>query len=79
MTKLCKICNAEIPAGRLKAIPNAQTCVQHSTESAWKVNVVNVGDVEKDDHYQEFEIIKDPSTYQKLQDYKNQQGNYSKK
>lgn len=26
----CKICGAEIPPARLRAIPNTSTCVQHS-------------------------------------------------
>lgn len=78
MTKNCKVCGIVIPEGRLKALPTATTCVEHSTTSAWKVNVVTVGDIEKDDHYQEVEIIKDPKVYEELQSLKRNQGNYSK-
>jgi hypothetical protein len=28
--KYCIICNALIPEGRIKALPNVQTCVEHS-------------------------------------------------
>ena len=31
MTKICKFCKNEIPAGRLKALPTAVTCVECST------------------------------------------------
>lgn len=31
MKRKCEFCNADIPAGRLKAIPGVTTCVAHST------------------------------------------------
>ena len=74
----CKVCGVEIPAGRLKILPHTKTCVNHSTEGAWKVNVITVGDIDKDDHYQDVEIIKDPKAYEELQNYRKQLGNYSK-
>jgi len=78
MTKNCTACGIEIPAGRVKALPNTNTCVEHSTTATWKINVITVGNIEKDDHYQEVEIIKDPTVYEELQSMKRNQGNYSK-
>jgi len=28
--KYCVVCNEEIPEGRLKSLPNVDTCVEHS-------------------------------------------------
>ena len=28
--KYCKVCCEEIPEGRVKALPNVETCVEHS-------------------------------------------------
>jgi len=30
--KLCSVCNCEIPAERLEALPHATECVEHSKE-----------------------------------------------
>lgn len=78
MTKKCKTCGIVIPEGRVKALPHTQTCIEHSDATNWKVNVITIGNVDKDEHYQEIQIIKDPSTYEELQNYRKQMGNYSK-
>ena len=75
-TKTCIVCGAEIPEGRLKIVPNTKTCVAHSTQGAYKSSVVTVGNVDKDEHYQELEIIKDDTAYEQLEHYKKQQGNH---
>jgi hypothetical protein len=76
MEKTCKFCNQPIPEGRLKALPGADTCVQHSTASRYKVNVVSSGDPEKGELNQEFEVVRDPNTQKNLELYKNQLGTY---
>ncbi len=73
--KNCKVCGIEIPAGRLKALPTATTCVEHSTTSRFGHNIVQVGNLE-DDGYQEVEVIRDPKALEALNQYKQQQGNY---
>ena len=75
-TKTCIVCGAEIPAGRFQIVPNTKTCVTHSTQGAYKSSTVTVGNVDKDEHYQELEIIKDEQTFEQLDYYKKQQGNH---
>ena len=77
MTKLCKVCNEPIPEGRLKAIPTTETCTAHSNTSTYKVNTVTVGNIEKDEHYNDIEIIRDPRTQEELEHYRKQQGTYN--
>jgi len=73
--RVCISCGEEIPAARLKAVPNTRTCVLHSTAERFSVHVAQHGDLE-DDGYQEFEIIRDPEVFNRLHEYKNQLGTY---
>ena len=77
MTKLCKVCNEPIPEGRLKALPHTETCTAHSTTATYRANTITVGNIEKDEHYNEVQIIKDPATQQELEHYRRQQGTYN--
>jgi hypothetical protein len=77
MTKLCKVCNELIPEGRLKALPGTETCTPHSTTTSYRANTVTIGDVDKDDHYQDIQIIKDPKALEELEHYRKQQGTYN--
>jgi len=55
MKKPCTVCQSEIPAARIKALPNTSTCVACSTEIKWSgVQVINhkTGN--------EVEVVKDP-------------------
>ena len=74
--KNCCICNNPIPEGRLKALPNTNTCVQHSTTGRYSANIVSYGDPEKGELNQEFEIVRDQRTIQNLESYRKQMGNY---
>jgi Prokaryotic dksA/traR C4-type zinc finger len=73
--KNCKVCNQPIPEGRLKALPETVVCTEHSNAAAYRGNIVNVGKNE-DDSYQEIDIIRDQSTYEKLEHYRSQQGQF---
>jgi hypothetical protein len=75
-TKTCIVCGCEIPEGRLKILPNTKTCVEHSTQGAYKSSLVTMGNVDKDEHFQEIEIIKDDQSFEQLEYYKKQQGNH---
>ena len=54
----CSKCQNEIHPGRLKALPDARTCVDCSTTARWYVRSVISGKTE----YSETEIIKNPET-----------------
>lgn len=71
--KNCKVCNQPIPEGRLKALPGTDVCTEHSSASAYRGNIVNIGKNE-DDSFQEIDIIRDPQTFEKLEHYKSQLG-----
>lgn len=73
--KNCKVCNQPIPEGRLKALPGTDVCTQHSNASSYRANIVNYG-LNEDDSYQEIDIIRDPSTFEKLEHYKSQIGQF---
>jgi hypothetical protein len=73
--KHCKVCGTEIPAGRLKVLPHATTCTEHSTTSKFVSNVIQHGELEADG-FQEIEIIRDPKLAEALNSYKQQQGKY---
>lgn len=75
MIKYCKVCGTQIPEGRVKALPTAVTCVEHSNTSRFGFNIVQHGDFE-DDCWQEVEVIRDPQTLAELQEYKKQIGTY---
>ncbi len=54
----CFKCQNEIHPGRLKALPDARTCVDCSTTSKWYIRNVISGKTT----YCETEIIKDPES-----------------
>jgi hypothetical protein len=64
----CKVCNSEIPEGRLKVLPGTRTCVEHSTATAYAMRTIAYG-ITADDAQQEFEIIRDPKIMEKLEEY----------
>lgn len=71
--KNCKVCNQQIPAGRLKALPGTDVCTEHSNASSYRANIVNYGQSE-DDSYQEVEIIRDRKLADELDYYRSQVG-----
>ncbi len=73
--KTCKICNEPIPEGRIKALPHADTCVNHSDASKFVANVISHGDLE-DDFHQEIEIIRSKEQADALSVYSKMVGNY---
>jgi hypothetical protein len=54
----CSKCQNEIHPGRLKALPDAKTCVDCSTTARWYVRSIISGKTT----YCETEIIKNPET-----------------
>lgn len=75
MSKHCKICGVEIPAGRLKILPHTTTCTEHSNTSRFASNIIQHGNLE-DDGFQEVEIVRDPKHIEQLNQYKDQIGKY---
>lgn len=73
--KTCTVCGSQIPEGRIKALPNTKTCVEHSTAQKFSLNVIQHGELE-DDGFQEMEIIRDQRTLERLMEYKKQLGSY---
>lgn len=73
--KNCSVCGSQIPEGRLKAVPTAKTCVEHSTTTPFGLNIVQHGTLEADG-YQEFEVVRDPRVLEELNHYRNQIGKY---
>jgi len=59
--KYCKVCGEEIPEGRVKALPNAETCVEHSGAKKKKGFVV----ISSKTTYSELDIV-DDNTYKML-------------
>jgi hypothetical protein len=70
------MCGEEIPEGRLKALPGATTCVQHSTASKFAANVVSYGNAEAGDLVSEIEIVRDEKALEQLNHYSKQIGSY---
>ena len=66
--KACTVCNVEIPEGRLKILPHATTCVNHSTTSAYSARPIHSG-TSADDATQDIEIIRDPELARKYDLY----------
>lgn len=73
--KVCKVCGSEIPAGRVKALPNTTTCVEHSTAERFAAAVVSFGNPE-DDAFQEIEVLRDKSAKKAYESYKSSLGTY---
>lgn len=73
--KNCKVCGQEIPAGRVKALPNTTTCVQHSNADKFVANIISYGNPESDLN-QEIEIIRSKDIADQLETYYKQQGTY---
>jgi hypothetical protein len=59
--KYCKICGEAIPEGRIKALPNTETCVEHSDVNKKLGFAVITGK----DTYTELDIV-EPDTYEEL-------------
>lgn len=74
--KPCKVCGIEIPEARLRALPSATTCVQHSTAARFAANVVSFGNAEAGDLTNEIEIVRDANAVEKLNHYSKQLGSY---
>lgn len=68
MTRKCTVCSMVIPEGRLKILPHARTCVNHSTTSAYSIRPVHSG-TSADDAMQDIEIIRDPELAKKYDTY----------
>ena len=66
----CTKCQELIQEGRLKALPEATTCVECSTTSAWYLRNILAGKTE----YMETEIIKDPKQAEVLREMDKQRG-----
>ena len=58
--RFCKVCGEEINPLRVKALPSAVTCVEHSNTSAKRGRILTLG--EGDHTYNEIEIL-DEETY----------------
>ena len=58
--RFCKVCGEEINPLRIKALPSAVTCIEHSNTSAKRGRILTLG--EGDHTYNEIEIL-DEETY----------------
>lgn len=77
MTKrFCKVCGEEIHPLRLKALPSAVTCVEHSATGRKKGRILSLG--EGDHNYNEIEIL-DEETYIQVQQYEETRGRHNSK
>lgn len=59
--KYCKVCNEQIPQGRLKAVPGTNTCTAHSNTFRYMGRMII--------HHKtgnEIEIYKDPETAKEM-------------
>lgn len=72
----CIVCGTEIPEGRLKALPETKTCVNHSTATRFAANIVSYGNAEAGDLTSEVEIIRDTRTAEQIKQYSKQLGSY---
>ena len=61
--RLCVVCNEEINPLRIKALPTATTCVEHSTATPKRGRILTLG--EGDHTYNEIEIL-DEDVYRKV-------------
>lgn len=68
MSKLCKFCKNEIPAGRLKALPTAVTCVECSTAGMKRGVPVQLG---SGDHTCTELLIMEEDTYFRYMEMEN--------
>jgi len=69
--RFCKVCGEEINPLRVKVLPNAVTCVEHSTSGRKKGRILSLG--EGDHNYNEIEIL-DEETYIRAQEYETTRG-----
>ena len=68
MERRCVVCDTMIPEGRVKALPNTRTCVEHSTATPYGMRTVAYG-TNADNAQQEFEIIHDAELVRKIEEY----------
>lgn len=73
--KVCKVCGSEIPAGRVKALPNTTTCVEHSKAEKFAAAVISYGNPE-DDVFQEIEILRNERDKKAYRAYRDSLGTY---
>ncbi len=63
MTKICSGCGKDIPAGRLKALPNTRTCVECSSTDKFAGVITSVAERPgSEDVEVGLAIIKDPKS-----------------
>ena len=55
--RFCKVCGEEIHPLRLKALPSAVTCVEHSSAGRKRGRILSLG--EGDHNYNELEILEE--------------------
>lgn len=67
--KSCKICNNQIPEGRIKALPNVETCINCSTTDKKAGFRLITGK----NTYTELQIV-DQKTFQKLTNLQERKG-----
>tara|TARA_R100000951_G_C2618395_1_gene173586 strand:+ start:625 stop:990 length:366 start_codon:yes stop_codon:yes gene_type:complete len=61
--RFCKVCGEEIHPLRLKVLPNAVTCVEHSTTGQKRARTLSLG--QGDHNYNEIEILEE-ETYRQV-------------
>lgn len=69
--RFCKVCGEEINPLRVKALPTAVTCVEHSNAGRKKGRILSLG--EGDHNYNEIEIL-DEEDYIRVQQYEETRG-----
>lgn len=55
--RFCKVCGVEIHPLRLKALPSAVTCVEHSSAGRKRGRILSLG--EGDHNYNELEVLEE--------------------
>lgn len=61
--RFCKVCGEQIHPLRLKVLPNAVTCVEHSTTGQKRARTLSLG--QGDHNYNEIEILEE-ETYRQV-------------
>ena len=69
--RFCKVCGQEINPLRLKALPSAVTCVEHSNAGRKRGRILSLG--EGDHNYNEIEILEEDA-YIRAQEYEETRG-----
>jgi len=69
--RFCKVCGEEINPLRVKALPTAVTCVEHSNAGRKRGRILSLG--EGDHNYNEIEILEEDA-YIRAQEYELTRG-----